>query len=408
MINESKGTPDIIREIVNENSKSINLIILNGIDKSLNLEINKSSNQKKGKVLLNCILNINFYFTDSKNYNGNIKFYKCIESDFKDCEINIYLPNKNLEKISVYKSLIHELTHLYELYQIKDIFDKTSWRKSMNLNIYDDEIKSSGLIRYFRDIFYASLPHEIRSNLSSLGIFLIGLRSKDEKYLRDELKKTTEWSRYKAISEFNPKNYLIDLLNRYDLDFIINSFNIFNKVLEISANPIVNKEQLLRYFNNWKRYFSDISKKYKSKIDSKIKNVIKNDENEYGIEIYEDKILKYSDYLKDDISNSREVKLDELLKIDYLKYFENWDPVINKDVNDFINQNKTSLLHLWDKEKSEEENMEFLKNYFTENPDLMNDKINLKDIAIPQSKFGLKNSVPILQNTGGVNDFRSF
>jgi hypothetical protein len=61
MINESKGTPDIIREIVNENSKSINLIILNGIDKSLNLEINKSSNQKKGKVLLNCILNINFY-----------------------------------------------------------------------------------------------------------------------------------------------------------------------------------------------------------------------------------------------------------------------------------------------------------------------------------------------------------
>lgn len=404
MINESKGTPDIIREIINENSKYINLIILNGIDKSLNLEINKRFNKKS----LNCILHINFFFKDVKNYNGNIKFYKCIESDFKDCEINIYIPKNDIKKLNVYKSLLHELTHLYELYQIKDIFDKTSWRKSMNLNIYDDEIKSSGLIRYFRDIFYASLPHEIRSNLSSLGIFLIGLRSKDEKYLRDELKKTTEWSRYKAISEFNPKNYLIDLLNRYDLDFIINSFNIFNKVLEISANPIVNKEQLLRYFNNWKRYFSDISKKYKSKIDSKIKDVIKNDENEYGIEIYEDKVLKYSDYLKDDISNSREVKLDELLKIDYLKYFENWNPVINKDVNDFINQNKTSLLHLWDKEKSEEENMEFLKNYFTENPDLMNDKINLKDIAIPQSKFGLKNSVPILQNTGGVNDFRSF
>lgn len=404
MINESKGTPDILKEIINENSKSINSIILNGINKSISLEINKRFNKKS----LNCILHINFFFKDVENYNGNIKFYKCIESDFKDCEINIYIPKNDIKKLSVYKSLLHELTHLYELYQIKDIFDKTSWRKSMNLNIYDDEIKSSGLIRYFRDIFYASLPHEIRSNLSSLGIFLIGLRSKDEKYLRDELKKTTEWSRYKAISEFNPKNYLIDLLNRYDLDFIINSFNIFNKVLEISANPIVNKEQLLSYFNNWKRYFSDISKKYKSKIDSKIKDVIKNDKNEYGTEIYEDKILKYSDYLKDDISNSREVKLDELLKIDYLKYFENWNPVVNKEVVDFIDQNKTSLLHLWDKEKSEDENMEFLKNYFTENPDLMNDKINLKDIAIPQSKFGLKNSTPILQNTGGVKDFRSF
>lgn len=92
----------------------------------------------------------------------------------------------------------------------------------------------------------------------------------------------------------------------------------------------------------------------------------------------------------------------------YLKYFENWNPVVNKEVVDFIDQNKTSLLHLWDKEKSEEENMEFLKNYFTENPDLMDDKINLKDITIPQSKFGLKNSTPILQNTGGVKDFRSF
>lgn len=88
----------------------------------------------------------------------------------------------------------------------------------------------------------------------------------------------------------------------------------------------------------------------------------------------------------------------------FLKKFENWNPALNKEVNDFIGRNKTSLLHLWDKEKSEEENMEFLKNYFTENPDLMNDQIHPKDITIPQSKFGLKNSAPILQNIG----FRSF
>lgn len=92
----------------------------------------------------------------------------------------------------------------------------------------------------------------------------------------------------------------------------------------------------------------------------------------------------------------------------FLKKFENWNPVVNKEVNDFIHRNKTSLLHLWDKEKSEEENMEFLKNYFTENPDLMNDQIHPEDITSPQSKFGLKNSAPILQNIGGVNNFRSF
>jgi len=408
MINESKGTPDVIREIVNENSKSINLIILNGFDKSLNLKINKSSNQKKGQVLLNCLLNINFYFTDSKNYNGNIKFYKCIESDFKDCEINIYLPNKNLEKIAVYKSLIHELTHLYELYQIKDFFEKSSWIKSMNLYEFDKLDINTGLIRYFRDIFYASLSHEIRANLSSLEVFLIGLKSKDEKYLRDELERTTEWSRYKAISEFNPENYLIDLLDRYGLDFTINSFNLFNKVLEIRTNKINNKDQLINYFKKWKRYFLDISKDYKLKIENKIKKVIEVDESNYGTEIYEDKILKYSDYLKDSIKYSRDCKLDDILSIDFKKYFENWNPVLNKEVLDFIERNKTSLLNLWDKEKSEEENIDFLTNYFTEYPELMNDKIDFTKITIPNSKFGLKNSTPILQNIGGVKDFRSF
>ena len=92
----------------------------------------------------------------------------------------------------------------------------------------------------------------------------------------------------------------------------------------------------------------------------------------------------------------------------FLKHFENWNPSLNKDVKDFIEQNKTSLLHLWDKDKSEEQNMEFLTNYFTEYPELMEDSIDFKNITIPQSKFGLKNSAPILQNIGGVKGFRSF
>lgn len=92
----------------------------------------------------------------------------------------------------------------------------------------------------------------------------------------------------------------------------------------------------------------------------------------------------------------------------FLKYFENWSPVINKEVVDFIEKNKNRLLHLWDKEKSEQENMDFLTNYFTEYPELMDDTIDFESITIPNSKFGIKNSAPILQNIGGVKDFRSF
>jgi hypothetical protein len=41
----------------------------------------------------------------------------------------------------------------------------------------------------------------------------------------------------------------------------------------------------------------------------------------------------------------------------FLKQFENWNPALNKEVKDFIDQNKTNLIHLWNKDKSEEENM---------------------------------------------------
>ena len=92
----------------------------------------------------------------------------------------------------------------------------------------------------------------------------------------------------------------------------------------------------------------------------------------------------------------------------HIKQFENWNPVINKDVKDFIETYKTRLIHLWDKSKSEEENMDFLTNYFTEYPELMDDKIDFTKVTIPQSKIGLRNATPILQNIGGVKDFRSF
>ena len=64
MINESKGTPNIVREIINDNHVNINNIIYG------------------------------------------------FKSDT-------------------------ELTHLYELYQIRDTFDKSSWVKSRSLNTFD-------------------------------------------------------------------------------------------------------------------------------------------------------------------------------------------------------------------------------------------------------------------------------
>lgn len=92
----------------------------------------------------------------------------------------------------------------------------------------------------------------------------------------------------------------------------------------------------------------------------------------------------------------------------FIKEWSEWNPVLNKKVLDFIEINKTNLRNLWDDSKSEEENMKFLIDYFTEYPDEMKSSINIDNIKTFISKAGMKNSTPILMNIGGVKDFRSF
>jgi peroxiredoxin len=92
----------------------------------------------------------------------------------------------------------------------------------------------------------------------------------------------------------------------------------------------------------------------------------------------------------------------------FIKEWSEWNPVLKKKALDFIEINKVNLKDLWDDDISEEENIQFLVDYFTEYPDEMNFPINIDNIKTVISKAGMKNSAPILMNIGSVTDFRSF
>ena len=92
----------------------------------------------------------------------------------------------------------------------------------------------------------------------------------------------------------------------------------------------------------------------------------------------------------------------------FLKEFSNWNPVLNKQVLDFIEQNKKYFVtNLFDKEKSEEENMKYLVDHLTKYPDLMKNKINIENIKTLIPTKNIKNMAPIVMNIGGVKDFKS-
>ena len=86
----------------------------------------------------------------------------------------------------------------------------------------------------------------------------------------------------------------------------------------------------------------------------------------------------------------------------FLKEWSEWNPVVNQKVLDFVETNKTKLLHLWDDSLSEEENIKFLTNYFTEFPDEMNSSINADKVKSVTPISGIRNVAPVLQNIGGV------
>jgi excinuclease UvrABC nuclease subunit len=91
----------------------------------------------------------------------------------------------------------------------------------------------------------------------------------------------------------------------------------------------------------------------------------------------------------------------------YIKYFkESFDPKLNKEVNDYVEMNKYNLPELWNDDLTEDENIEFMINYFMEYPDQMKTrKYNIKSV---KKDGDFRNNAPILQNIGGVEDFRTF
>ena len=303
---EKLSTPDIIIDFIKTKKDLIsNKIKLN---EDLNLTINDKIliRNKTIKFDVNIFIHL---IRNSDNYGGNVDQNKCINSEFKECNINLNIPD-NYDINKIFKTLSHELTHIYELYQIKNIFDNIKkWK--INFNLFDDIYDEQEILMYFRYLLYTSLYQEINSKVASTSIYLRQLRTNDINILMNELKKSTEWKHYESLYNFEPNKYFKDILEKYDEDFVFATFNYLNKIMSIKT-IINNKEELLNYFKNTKRYFRKICKIYKTKLFKIVHDVsiYKFENNEYLFEYFGK--IEYS---------NRDSNLEILLYPDYKDYF---------------------------------------------------------------------------------------
>lgn len=93
----------------------------------------------------------------------------------------------------------------------------------------------------------------------------------------------------------------------------------------------------------------------------------------------------------------------------YIKDFNNYNSKLNKRVYDYVQDVKYRLPHLCDKDLTEEENEQFLINYFTEFPTEMT-TLNTDKIKKASQNYtnSLLSRTPQLQKLGGTVDFRGF
>lgn len=213
------------------------------------------------------------------------KFYP-LDDDLLNLCLEFDLPIKSkLDHFYLHELVIHEMTHLYEYYNIVinqrefPIYNRI--KKSLIKTIKQDEFD---VFSYFRNLVYLTLDNELNARIAQTYQLLKYENIHDKDQLFNILKTKHIWKKFKEIDNFNPRKYTSDLVEFIGLDFtkiLINNFN--NELSKNSINfkfikNVSSEEDIMQYFNNWNKRFKYKLKKHLLKLRRVIDEVI-NDKN---------------------------------------------------------------------------------------------------------------------------------
>lgn len=267
-INEGKGVPNFIKEL--------STVIVGDIFKDI----------KMFDVDVHDLPGVNNISIEIKNINKDYHsaFYvKNIDDNILNrLIISFDIPLKeDIDHNYLIEIVSHELTHLYEFYNIvingRKLPLYNSIKKSIIQTISQDRFD---IFSYFRNLVYLTLDNELNARVTQTYQLLKFKKIKEKEQLFNILKTTHIWKKYKEIESFNPKKYtsdLIEILGIYLSCILINEFNAeLKKNVSFSFVKEVNNElDIITYFNNWNKRFKYKLKKHLLKLNRVIDEVIK-------------------------------------------------------------------------------------------------------------------------------------
>jgi hypothetical protein len=206
-----------------------------------------------------------------ENENYNSRFYSKTGS-LSDIEMIFDIPYQP-DPYYLHEIILHELTHLWEFYNIKIVNDRlpmySNIAKSLRLTLSQDDYN---ILSEFRYLIYLTLDNELNARVSQVYQYLIQSKIRDKDILRSRIENSSSWKKMEIISNFNSKEYYEALLESIggDLSIIlINDMNDelikngFNKSFIRKINSL---DELKFYLNSWSKLFKYKMIKHKKKL----------------------------------------------------------------------------------------------------------------------------------------------
>lgn len=268
-LNEGKGISNFIKTLSTE----------------IISEIFKNFKSFDKKIDIPELVNINNISIEIQNIQRNYQsmFYILNKKDILNslC-IKFDIPEKNnLNIYYLHEIVIHELTHLYEFYNIvinnKNLPLYDNIKKSLIQTIKQDNFD---IFSYFRNIVYLSLDNELNARVAQTYQLLKFKKINDKTQLFNILKTTHIWKKYKEIENFNPKNYTSNLIELLGIDLSCILINDFNEELNKNSiklsfiKDVKDEKDIIKYFSSWNKRFKYKIKKHLFKLNNVIDEVI--------------------------------------------------------------------------------------------------------------------------------------
>lgn len=209
---------------------------------------------------------------------GNAKLGKFIENKLINPTISLTFNFDKANEKDIKTTLLHELLHLYELYNriLNDSDKSLQWNSNSILQKIRDKYSNNKFLEDFIYLLYLISDHEINARVSEVYKILIDCDNYNKETLINELYKTSSWKKLSIIENF--------FKYKHDIDYNLCTefFNEYNSFMQSKSNQKFNmfnipenKNDVDKILKLYKILFDKKALKIKNKLLKIVDEVIK-------------------------------------------------------------------------------------------------------------------------------------